>query len=60
MPKDRGKTVKGHVSNLLGKLHLSGRTQAAIYAWPPGLCVKSKRMPATKGEAESLTGVRSD
>jgi NarL family two-component system response regulator LiaR len=27
------KTVKTHVSNILGKLHLEDRTQAAIYAW---------------------------
>lgn len=26
-------TVKSHVSNILGKLHLKNRTQAAIYAW---------------------------
>ena len=26
------KTVKGHVSNILGKLHLADRTQAAVYA----------------------------
>ena len=27
------KTVKGHVSNILSKLHLADRTQAAVYAW---------------------------
>src|SRR5256884_7779734 len=27
------KTVKGHVSNILGKLHMMDRTQAAVYAW---------------------------
>lgn len=32
-----GKTVKGHVSNILGKLHLSDRTQAAVYAWREGI-----------------------
>src|SRR2546429_5258801 len=27
------KTVKGHVSNILGKLHMLDRTQAAVFAW---------------------------
>jgi two-component system, NarL family, response regulator LiaR len=31
------KTVKGHVSNILGKLHLADRTQAAVYAWREGM-----------------------
>jgi NarL family two-component system response regulator LiaR len=31
------KTVKGHVSNILGKLHLADRTQAAILAWRQGM-----------------------
>ena len=31
------KTVKGHVSNILGKLHLADRTQAAVYAWREGI-----------------------
>ena len=31
------KTVKGHVSNILGKLHLASRTQAAVYAWRKGI-----------------------
>jgi NarL family two-component system response regulator LiaR len=31
------KTVKTHVSNILGKLHLEDRTQAAIYALKKGL-----------------------
>lgn len=31
------KTVKTHVSNILSKLHLAGRTQAAIYALQNGL-----------------------
>lgn len=30
-------TVKGHVSNILSKLHLADRTQAAVYAWEQGL-----------------------
>jgi len=30
-------TVKGHVSNILSKLHLADRTQAAIYAWEHGV-----------------------
>jgi NarL family two-component system response regulator LiaR len=31
------KTVKSHVGNILGKLHLADRTQAAVYAWREGL-----------------------
>ena len=31
------KTVKGYVSNILGKLHLADRTQAAVYAWREGV-----------------------
>ena len=31
------KTVKGHVSNILSKLHLVDRTQAAVYAWREGI-----------------------
>jgi NarL family two-component system response regulator LiaR len=27
------KTVKSHVRNILAKLHVAGRTQAAIFAW---------------------------
>lgn len=34
-------TVKGHVSNILSKLHLADRTQVAVYAWQRGL-VNSK------------------
>jgi NarL family two-component system response regulator LiaR len=34
------RTVKAHVSNLLGKLHLSDRTQAAVYAWREGVVRK--------------------
>lgn len=31
------KTVKGHVSNILSKLHMDDRTQAAVFAWQQGL-----------------------
>jgi NarL family two-component system response regulator LiaR len=31
------RTVSTHVSNILSKLHLANRTQAAIYAWREGL-----------------------
>ncbi len=31
------KTVKSHVSNILSKLHLADRTQAAVHAWKKGL-----------------------
>lgn len=34
------KTVKGHVSNILGKLHMLDRTQAAVYAWQQGLMAR--------------------
>jgi len=30
-------TVKGHVSNILSKLHLVDRTQAAAFAWQQGI-----------------------
>jgi NarL family two-component system response regulator LiaR len=30
-------TVKGHVTNILSKLHLADRTQAAVYAWQKGV-----------------------
>ncbi|MGH8171553.1 MAG: response regulator [Rhodanobacteraceae bacterium] len=35
------KTVKTHVSNVLGKLNVSDRTQAAVYAWKSGLKQRS-------------------
>ncbi|MBA2288334.1 MAG: response regulator transcription factor [Ktedonobacteraceae bacterium] len=31
------KTVKGHVSNILSKLQMADRTQAAVFAWQQGL-----------------------
>ncbi|MCA3748922.1 MAG: response regulator transcription factor [Rubrobacter sp.] len=31
------KTTKSHVSNILSKLHLADRTQAAVYAWREGV-----------------------
>ncbi len=34
------KTVKGHVSNILGKLHMMDRTQAAVLAWQEGLVAR--------------------
>jgi NarL family two-component system response regulator LiaR len=34
------KTVKGHVSNILGKLHMLDRTQAAVFAWQQGLVTR--------------------
>jgi NarL family two-component system response regulator LiaR len=33
-------TVKSHVTNILGKLHLADRTQAAIFAWREGVVRK--------------------
>jgi len=35
-------TVKGHVSNILSKLQLADRTQAAVYAWQEGLVRRQK------------------
>ena len=35
------KTIKGHVSNILSKLHLVDRTQAAVYAWREGVVRKA-------------------
>ena len=34
------KTVKSHVSNILGKLHMMDRTQAAVFAWQQGLMTR--------------------
>jgi len=30
-------TVKTHIANILSKLHLTDRTQAAVFAWQSGL-----------------------
>jgi two-component system, NarL family, response regulator LiaR len=30
-------TAKGHVSDILSKLHLADRTQAAVIAWQEGV-----------------------
>ncbi len=34
------KTVKTHITNILSKLHLADRTQAAVYAWKEGIVRK--------------------
>ena len=34
------KTVKSHVTNILSKLHLQDRTEAAVYAWKKGVVQK--------------------
>jgi NarL family two-component system response regulator LiaR len=39
------KTVKKHVSNILAKLHLLDRTQAAVMAWQQGLMNKGRSNP---------------
>lgn len=31
------KTVKSHITNILNKLHLADRTQAAVFAWRSGI-----------------------
>jgi two-component system, NarL family, response regulator LiaR len=40
-------TVKGHVSNILSKLHLADRTQVAVYAWQRGLVQREPRNQGT-------------
>ncbi len=35
-------TVKGHVSNILSKLHLADRTQVAVYAWQQGIVQRNE------------------
>ncbi|MCQ3937164.1 MAG: DNA-binding response regulator [Chloroflexi bacterium] len=37
-------TVKGHVSNILSKLHLADRTQAAVYAWQQGIVSRQSEL----------------
>jgi NarL family two-component system response regulator LiaR len=41
-------TVRTHVSNILGKLHLASRTQAALYALKEGLA-SLQDVPADMG-----------
>lgn len=36
------KTVKTHITNILSKLHLADRTQAAVYAWQTGIVRRSR------------------
>ena len=36
------KTVKSHITNILNKLHLADRTQAAVFAWQEGIMRKQK------------------
>jgi DNA-binding CsgD family transcriptional regulator len=40
-------TVKKHVSNILGKLCVADRTQAAVYAWREGLVVPVRSDPGS-------------
>jgi DNA-binding NarL/FixJ family response regulator len=39
------KTVKSHVSNILSKLHVLDRTQAAVYAWREGVMRRGDELP---------------
>lgn len=43
------KTVKDHISNILSKLHLADRTQAAVYAWRQGLMQRPAESQTPKG-----------
>ncbi|RPI78222.1 MAG: DNA-binding response regulator [Chloroflexi bacterium] len=37
------KTVKSHITNILNKLHLGDRTQAAVFAWQEGIVRRNNR-----------------
>lgn len=37
------KTVKTHITNILSKLHLADRTQAAVYAWQEGIVRRERK-----------------
>jgi two-component system, NarL family, response regulator LiaR len=37
------KTVKSHITNILSKLHLADRTQAAVYAWQEGIVRRDRK-----------------
>jgi NarL family two-component system response regulator LiaR len=37
-------TVKGHVSNILSKLHMADRTQVAVYAWQSGIVKRDQSL----------------
>jgi NarL family two-component system response regulator LiaR len=41
-------TIKTHISNILKKLHLNDRTQAAVYAWQEGIVHRRSNMPKPK------------
>jgi two-component system, NarL family, response regulator LiaR len=43
-------TVRAHVSNILSKLHLASRTQAALYAVREGLTAESSEEESVEGE----------
>ncbi|TLM99513.1 response regulator transcription factor, partial [bacterium] len=36
------KTVKTHITNILSKLHLADRTQAAVFAWQEGIVRRNR------------------
>jgi NarL family two-component system response regulator LiaR len=39
------KTVKSHITNILAKLHLADRTQAAVFAWQEGIVRRDQTPP---------------